>query len=112
MGLLTNLSTFSQVYNKLCPPSSVIAIGEGVDDMSLVVGMLDGLVQFHKRKEDNVVGVMRTDNKRYKKAESHNKYLKHTQFTPSPGDQVVAEGSKDIELRHDFLLRKVEYSRA
>ena len=55
---------------------------------------------------------MRTDNKRYKKAESHNKYLKHTQFTPSPGDQVVAEGSKDIELRHDFLLRKVEYSRA
>ena len=50
MGLLTNLSTFSQVYNKLCPPSSVIAIGEGVEDMSLVVGMLDGLVQFLKRK--------------------------------------------------------------
>jgi U3 small nucleolar RNA-associated protein 15 len=27
-------------------------------------------------------------------------------------DQVVAEGTRDIELRHNFLLRKFEYSRA
>lgn len=106
----TDLSTFRQVYNKQCP-ASVMAIGVGVEDKSLVVGMLDGLVQVHKRKEENVVDGMRTDTKRYKKAKSH-KYLKHTQFTPSPGDQVVAEGTKDIELKHDFLLRKFEYSRA
>eukprot|EP00092_Neocalanus_flemingeri_P002568 GFUD01002750.1.p1 GENE.GFUD01002750.1~~GFUD01002750.1.p1 ORF type:complete len:527 (+),score=157.54 GFUD01002750.1:830-2410(+) len=106
----TDLATFRQVFNKQTP-ASVMSIGVGGRDNCLVVGMLDGLVQVHKRKEDNVVDGMRVDTKRYKKAKSH-KYLKHTQFTPSPGDLVVGEGKRDIELRHDFLLRKFEYSKA
>ena len=106
----TDLATFRQVYNKQCP-ASVMAVGVGAEDSCLVVGMLDGLVQVHKRKEENVVDGMRVDTKRYKKAKNH-KYLKHTQFTPSPGDLVVGEGNRDIELRHDYLLRKFEYSKA
>ena len=58
---------FRQVYNKQCP-ASVMAIGVGAEDKSLVVGMFDGLVQVHKRKENDVVDVMRMDTKRYKKA--------------------------------------------
>merc|ERR1712240_724253 len=77
----------------------------------VVVGMLDGLVQVYKRKEEVMEDGMRTDTRRYRKKIDH-KYLKHTQFTASPGDMVVADGKKDIELRHDFLLRKFEYSRA
>lgn len=106
----TDLSTFRHVFSKPCP-ASVMGVGVGAEDKCLVVGMLDGLVQVHKRKEETVEDGMRTDTRRYKKSKSH-KYLKHTQFTASPGDIVVGEGKKDIELRHDFLLRKFEYSRA
>jgi len=79
--------------------------------MAMVAGMLDGLVQFHTRKEEEVKEGMRTDTRRYKKMTSH-RYLQHTAFTAGPGDQVVGQDSYDIELRHDFLLRKYEYQRA
>jgi len=106
----TDLSTFRQVFSKPCP-ASVMSVGVGAEDKSVVVGMLDGLVQVFKRKEEVIEDGMRTNTRRYRKAKSH-KYLKHTQFTASPGDLVVSEGKKDIELKHDYLLRKFEYSRA
>jgi len=106
----TDLSTFRQVYSKSFP-TSVMSLGIGADDKTLVVGMLDGLVQIHKRKVDIMVNGMEVGTKRYKKVTNH-KYLKHTQFTPSPGDLVIGEANKDIELRHDNLLRKFEYSKA
>ena len=40
------------------------------------------------------------------------RYLQHTAFTPSPGDKVVKAEKRDIELRHDTLLRKFEYNKA
>ena len=40
------------------------------------------------------------------------RYLQHTAFTPSPGDEVVKAEKRDIELRHDTLLRKFEYNKA
>merc|ERR1719495_2657525 len=92
----TDLSTFRQVYSKSFP-TSVMSLGIGADDKTLVVGML--------------VNGMEVGTKRYKKVTNH-KYLKHTQFTPSPGDLVIGEANKDIELRHDNLLRKFEYSKA
>jgi len=106
----TDLATFRQVYTKHCP-SSIMGVGVGGEDKTLVVGMLDGLVQVHKRKEEKIIDGMKVGTRRFKKSKSH-KYLKHTQFTPSPGDIVVGDGTKDIELRHDHLLRKFEYSRA
>jgi len=106
----TDLATFRQVYARHCP-ASIMGVGVGGEDKTLVVGMLDGLVQVHKRKEENIVDGLRVDTKRFKNLKSH-KYLKHTQFTPSPGDLLVGDGTKDIELRHDHLLRKFEYSRA
>merc|ERR1719483_786018 len=59
----TDLSTFRQVYNKPCP-ASVMAVGGGHEDTTVVVGMLDGLVQVHKRKEESVEDGMRTDTRR------------------------------------------------
>merc|ERR1719228_1132330 len=48
--------------------------------------------------------------KRVKK--THYRYLRYTEFTPAPGDVVVSADTKDVELRHDMLLRKFEYSKA
>merc|ERR1712192_6248 len=51
------------------------------------------------------------DTRRYKKTTSH-RYMQHTAFTPSPGDEVVKAEKRDIELRHDTLLGKFEYNKA
>jgi len=105
-----DLSSFKTTYT-MQYPSSVMAVGVAKDDGCVVAGMLDGLVQFHTRKEEEIKDGMRTNTRRYKKATSH-RYLQYTAFTPSPGDQVVGQEKKDHELRHDYLLRKFEYSRA
>merc|ERR1712154_759135 len=55
---------------------------------------------------------MMVNSSRYQRAKNH-KYLQYTQYTPSLGDQVVTDGNiKDVELKHDNLLRKFEYSKA
>jgi len=105
-----DLATFRTVYS-LQYPASVMAVDVSRDDGNVVAGLLDGLVQFHTRRQEEVKDGMRTDTNRYKKATSH-RYLQYTAFTPSPGDQVVAQDKKDIELKHDYLLRKFEYTKA
>ena len=78
----------------------------------MAVGMLDGLIQVHKRKEEKVEDGMIVNSRRYQRAKNH-KYLQYTQYSPITGDQVVADtNNKDIELKHDYLLRKFEYSKA
>lgn len=106
----TDLTTFRGVFS-MHYPASVMSVVVAGEDNCLVAGMLDGLVQFHTRREDKIVNGMKTDTKRYRKSVSH-RYLKHTQFTASPGDVVVGEDRRDIELKHDHLLRKFEYSKA
>lgn len=111
-----DLASFKTVYT-MQYPASVMAVGVAGDDSCVVTGMMprpgmmDGLVQIHTRKVEEIKDGVRTDTRRYKKATSH-RYLQYTAFTPSPGDQVVGQDKKDIELRHDYLLRKFEYSRA
>ena len=106
----TDISTLSKVSSKHCP-ASVMSVGVGDQDNYLVVGMLEGQVQIHKRKEEKVEDGMIVNSRRYKKARNH-KYLQFTQYTPAQTDTVVSDIKKDIELRHDYLLRKFEYSRA
>ena len=107
----TDVATFRQVYSKHCS-SSVMSVALGGQDDYLVVGMLDGLIQIHKRKEERMEDGMIVNSRRYQRAKNH-KYLQFTQYTPSLGDQVVTDGNiKDVELKHDHLLRKFEYSRA
>jgi U3 small nucleolar RNA-associated protein 15 len=105
-----NLAIFKTV-DSMQYSASVMAVGVMKGNNCVVAGMLDGLVQFHTRKEKEVKKGMRTDTRRYKKMTSH-RYLQHTAFTAGPGDQVVGQDSYDIELRYDFLLRKYEYQRA
>ena len=106
----TDISTLSKVSSKHCP-SSVMSVGIGDQDNYLVVGMLEGQVQIHKRRVEKVEDGMIVDSRRYKKARNH-RYLQFTQYTPAQTDTVISDVKKDIELRHDFLLRKFEYSRA
>merc|ERR1711973_725614 len=106
----TDISTLSKVTSKHCP-ASVMSVGVGDQDNYLVVGMLEGQVQIHKRKEEKVEDGMIVNSRRYKKARNH-KYLQFTQYTPAQTDTVVSDIKKDIELRHDYLLRKFEYSKA
>ena len=106
----TDLSSFRSVHSQQYP-ASVMAVAVAKDDATLVAGMLDGLVQIHTRKVEEVKDGMKTSTQRYKKATSH-RYLQYTAFTPSAGDQVVSQDRRDIELRHDALLRKYEYTRA
>ena len=54
---------------------------------------------------------MIVNSRRYKKSRNH-RYLQYTQYTPSQSDTVVSDVKKDIELKHDYLLRKFEYSKA
>ena len=107
---LIDLASFRSSYT-LQYPASVMAVAVSKDDSLVVAGMLDGLVQWQTLKEDEVKDGMRTDTRRYKKMTSH-RYLQHTAFTPSPGDEVVKAEKRDIELRHDTLLRKFEYNKA
>ena len=64
-----------------------------------------------QRRVEKVEDGMIVNSRRYKKARNH-RYLQYTQYTPAQTDIVVSDVKKDIELRHDFLLRKFEYSRA
>ena len=108
----TDLSLFRQVYTKHCS-SSVMSVAVGGQDDYLGIGMLDGLIQIHKRKEERMEDGMIVNSRRYKKAKNH-KYLQYTHYTPSIGDQVVKDNGvkNDVELKHDYLLRKFEYSKA
>ena len=49
----TDLSLFRQVYSKHCS-SSVMSVAVGGQDDYLGIGMLDGLIQIHKRKEERM----------------------------------------------------------
>ena len=106
-----------QTVGSLAYPSSVLsaAVCQPADGGVgfVVAGMIDGLVQIHRQCEnekpntDEAAALRR----RHKESSSH-RYLRHTQFTPAVGDVVVGEERRDVELRHDTLLRKYEYSRA
>lgn len=106
----TDLTTFRTVYTAQYP-GSVMSVAVAGSDKHVVTGMLDGLVQIRTRKEEKIVDGMNTDTRRFKKSVSH-RYLRHTQFAASPGDVVVGQDKNDIELKHDNLLRKFEYSKA
>jgi len=105
-----DLKSFRSVHS-LQYPAQIMSLGVTRDDKHLVAGMLDGLVQIHTRKEEEVVDGMRVNTKRYKDKVSH-RYLRYTQFTATSGDVVINEHKKDIELKHDALLRKYEFSKA
>ena len=107
----TDLSTFTTVHNKHCS-SSVMSVAVGGQDDYLAVGMLGGLIQVHKRKEEKVEDGMIVNSRRYQRAKNH-KYLQYTQYSPVADDQVVTDKTnKEIELKHDYLLKKFQYSKA
>lgn len=71
--------------------------------------MADGLVQFLHRKVPP--SLEEKEAERMKKKPSH-RYLQYTQFETAPDDVVVHEDKKEKESRHDYFLRKFEYTKA
>jgi len=107
-----DLTTF-QVVHSLAFPSSVLSVAVSPDDSLVAAGMADGLVQFLHRKHESTAPLPgQAGGGRAKRAKQNHRYLRYTEFNPSPGDVIVNTDNKDIELRHDTLLRKFEYSRA
>ncbi len=114
---LTDVKTFRTV-GSLAYPSSVLSAAvcpptANASDGFVIGGMIDGLVQVHRRRNDEKAATDAAASQRRKETNSRShRYLRHTQFTPAVGDVVVSEEQRDVELRHDTLLRKYEYSRA
>ena len=71
--------------------------------------MSDGLVQFLHRKVPPSFAEREAE--RLRKKPSH-RYLQYTHFDTSPDDIIVKEDVKMKESKHDFYLRKFEYSKA
>ena len=71
--------------------------------------MSDGLVQFLHRKIP--LSVEDREAERSKKNPSQ-KFRRYTHFQTAPEDLVIQEDKKSKESRHDFFLRKFEYSKA
>jgi len=108
----TEMSTFSQVHNKICS-SSVMSVGVGGEDEYLAVGMLDGLIQMNKRKEDKLEDGMIVNSRRHRRHVKNHRYLQYTQFSPQAGEQVVTDNiHHENQSKHDKALRKFEYSKA
>jgi len=105
-----NMQNF-QVSGSMSFPSSLLSVAVDTDNKYLVGGMTDGLVQIFQKRQEYVDGVSVDSSQRAKKKTNH-RYLKYTHFTPAPGDIVVEQTNKDVELKHDMHLRKYEYSKA
>lgn len=73
--------------------------------------MADGLVQFMHRKslEEERERKAQID---FSQLKGHQQYLRYTEYTPKSGDQIVAEGGKVKEQKHDTFLRKFEHTKA
>jgi len=105
-----NMQNF-QVSGSMSFPSSLLSVAVDADSKFLVGGMTDGLVQIFQKRQEYIDGVSVDSSQQAKNKKSH-RYLKYTHFTPAPGDIIVDQANNGVELRHDQLLRKYEYSKA
>jgi len=99
-----------QVTGSLSFPSSVLSVG--VLDGLVVGGMIDGLVQIHEKREEQLADGSRALAAKKKRRTAGFHYLKSTHFEPAAGDIIVDPTHRETELKHDTMLRKYEYSRA
>jgi len=103
-----DISTFKTVHSPSFP-SPLLSVGIAPDDSFISAGMSDGLVQFLHRKVP--LSLEEREAERLKKAPFH-KFRRFTHFQTTPEDLVVQEDKKSKESRHDFFLRKFEYTKA
>ena len=99
-----------QVTGSLSFPSSLLSVG--VHEGTVVGGMADGLVQIHEKKEDKMADGTTAGSRRRDREPRNLRYLKYTHFEPAAGDVIVDFSQREVELKHDTMLRKYEYSKA
>jgi len=103
-----DLNTFETVHT-IPFPSPILSAGVSPNDGFISVGMSDGLVQFLHRKVPPSFAEREAE--RLRKKPSH-RYLQYTHFETTPDDIIVKEDVKMKESKHDYYLRKFEYSKA
>lgn len=97
-----DLSTYKVVHT-LDYPNAVLSLGVSNNDETVVAGLVDGLVSI-RRMEDEQHSA-----KKDRKVVSY-KYSSHTH--PSTVDQVVSLQTKEKQSKHDYYLRKFQFSKA
>lgn len=97
-----DLSTYKVVHT-LDYPNAVLSLGVSNNDETVVAGLVDGLVSMRRMEEDQ------NQTKQSKKVVSY-KYSSHTH--PSTVDQVIPLQTKDKQSKHDYHLRKFQFSKA
>jgi len=109
---LHDVSTFQTVHS-INFPSPVLSAAVAMDDSMVCAGMADGMVQFLHRKVPPSESEREAEEMNRKKTTSmRHRYLQYTAFDPQPDDVIVKQEKSIKESRHDFFLRKFEYSKA
>lgn len=95
-----DVASYQVVYD-LEYPNAVLSLGVSKNDDTVVAGLVDGLVSIRRMTEEPKP-----------KAEKKVSY-KYSSHTHNPkADEVVPEQVKEKQSKHDFCLRKFQYSKA
>lgn len=97
-----DLNTYKVVHT-LDYPNAVLSLGVSKTDDTVVAGLVDGLVSIRRMEDD------RKPEKDKKKVVSY-KYSAHSNLNSV--DEVVAEKTVEKQSKHDYCLRKFQYSKA
>ncbi|OWA51356.1 U3 small nucleolar RNA-associated protein 15-like protein [Hypsibius exemplaris] len=91
-------------------PTPVLSIGVSMDDEVMCVGMTDGLISIHKRKEpkdEEEIALKKSAKRRGNRYLAREKYI-----TPDEGAVIVKEEDKLILAQYDKHLRRFEFTKA
>lgn len=97
-----DLSTYKVVHT-LDYPNAVLSLGVSNNDDTVVAGLVDGLVSIRRMEEEQ------TQTKPDKKVVSY-KHSSHTY--PDTVDEVVPLQTIEKQTKHDYYLRKFQFSKA
>lgn len=95
-----DLNTYKVVHT-LDYPNAVLSLGVSKTDDTVVAGLVDGLVSIRRMEEDR------------KPEQDKKKVVKYsTHSNLNSVDEVVAEKAVEKQSKHDYCLRKFQYSKA
>lgn len=97
-----DLSTYKVVHT-LDYPNAVLSLGVSNNDDTVVAGLVDGLVSIRRMEEDQ---------KQTKKQEKTVSYRYSSHTPPNTVDQVVPSKTVEKQSKHDYYLRKFQFSKA
>ncbi|KAG8201703.1 hypothetical protein JTE90_012767 [Oedothorax gibbosus] len=95
------------VVHTLNYDSPILSVGAAPDDMSIGIGMTDGIFSLQHKKPEKTHKEVKPKNKRFRHYHSYS-----TDFKPANDDVVVSERKKKISTKYEKHLKKFESSKA